>query len=366
MLLLIGKAWSFRLARTVWPRRASNGATALNDAGNGSPLFRFGVCADVQYVNADDDYNFQKTKVRRYRQSLEIFREAVEHWDSQGDVSFALVLGDILDGKSSALKTQGRCLDEVLEICQRWRGGEYWWVSGNHCHYAFSRPELYARLYQQIAGTSESKLYYDFCPHPSWRFISLDAYDVSLIGASSEANRLQAAALLAKHNPNNLETSGTWFDNLPRDLYRYVPYNGGIGEAQLAWFKDTLKDAKSKDQRCIVFCHQPALAPDKPQSVLWNSEVVRREMEKSGNVALWIAGHDHDGQFNYCQDSCTYHLVPPAPIECAVGEKAYGTIEVFSDRLQLSWTGREPSRPTMLPWGGTREMLLAAAEAPSK
>ena len=334
-------------------------------------LFRFGICADIQYVAADDDFNFQKTKVRRYRQSLEIFREAVEHWHGLEDVKFALVLGDILDGKTSIMKNQVSCLDEVLDICRRGassanRGGSfssaagmaYFPTLGNHDYYAFSRSELHARLYRHIPGTSTTKLYYDFSPHPAWRFISLDAYDVSLIGASSETHRLQAAELLSRHNPNDLNTVGTWFNNMPRDKYRFVPYNGGIGEVQLHWFAQTLADARQQKQRCIIFCHQPTLAPDKPQSVLWNSEAVRDVMKASGNVALWIAGHDHDGQFNQCEDA-VYHLVPPAPIECGVGEKAYGTIEVYEDKLQLSWTGREPGRPTLRPWGGTREMLLS-------
>lgn len=80
-------------------------------------------------------------------------------------------------------------------------------------------------------------------------------------------------------------------------------------------------------------------------------------MRAAGNVALWIAGHDHDGQYSKCVDS-VHHLIPPAPIECGVGEEAYGVLEVFRDRLQLAWVGREPSRPTVMPWAGTSFMHL--------
>ena len=82
-----------------------------------------------------------------------------------------------------------------------------------------------------------SKLYYDWSPAKNWRFISLDCYDVSLIGASSDANKQLAADLLAENNPNDLNAGGTWFNNLPFHKRRWVPYNGGVGEEQLQWFQ---------------------------------------------------------------------------------------------------------------------------------
>ena len=44
-----------------------------------------------------------------------------------------------------------------------------------------------------------------------------------------------------------------------------------------------------------------------------------------------------------------HHLVPPAPLECSEGQKAYGHIEVFEDRFDLVWTGKEPEN-SILPW----------------
>ena len=356
-------------------------------------LFDFGVCADVQYVDADDDFNFQKTKMRRYRQSLRILNEAVEHWRTgqESKVKFALLLGDILDGKANQLQSQEACFEQVSAVCKSASSISYYPTLGNHDYYCFSRPDLHARLFQTIPETSPTKLYYDFSPHPAWRIISLDAYDVSLIGASSSTHLDQARTLLAKENPNDLEVSGSWFNNLPRDKFRFVPYNGGLGELQLQWLEQTLADAKSKDQRCIIFAHQPVHAPDKPQSLIWNSEAVVDIMKVSayspsllfycssaytfpppsfpplfaphpspcqaaGNVRLWIAGHDHDGQYSCVGD--THHLVPPAPIECGPGERAFGTVAVYEDRIELRWVGRQPSRPTIDPWSGTRCMRI--------
>ena len=49
-------------------------------------------------------------------------------------------------------------------------------------------------------------------------------------------------------------------------------------------------DAARNGERVAVFSHQPVLAPEKPQSVIWNSESLMDVMAKHGNVRLWMAG----------------------------------------------------------------------------
>lgn len=63
-------------------------------------LFKFGIISDIQYVDVPDALNFQQTKLRKYRQSLEIFRKAVDGWISSSNIvemKFALILGVLLD-----------------------------------------------------------------------------------------------------------------------------------------------------------------------------------------------------------------------------------------------------------------------------
>ena len=63
-------------------------------------LFKFGIIADVQYVDAPDALNFNQVKLRKYRQSKSIYGKATECWSSLCNTSsnadgirFALVLG---------------------------------------------------------------------------------------------------------------------------------------------------------------------------------------------------------------------------------------------------------------------------------
>ena len=176
----------------------------------------------------------------------------------------------------------------------------------------------------------------------------MDSYDVSLIGYSSSDHLDLAKVILGKNNPNDLSVNGGWFKDLPREQFRYVPYNGGISTIQLNWLRDVLTKSEELEEKVVFFCHQPIYSPNKPQSVIWNSEDVLEVIHSFKNTCMWIAGHDHGGQ--YVQDKFgIHHIVPPAPLECALGESAFGDIEVFQDKFILNWTGKGPDK-SLLPW----------------
>lgn len=344
---------------------------ASDSALSPSSSFSFGICADIQYVEAEDGANFQKTKIRRYMQSIEIFKEAVNSWKDTDSISFGLLLGDMIDQKASTLKTQDSAWESIMDIIEPGinSGLDFHYVFGNHEHYSFSRQELYSKFLREREDCSPEKLYYSFKnAENSFKFIALDAYDSSIIGASTPETLQQAKDLLAEKNPNDLSINGGWFNNLPRESLRYVPYNGGIGPTQLSWLCNELESAKKEDLFCVIFCHQPIHAPKKPQSVLWNAEEVKRVIRSHGDnrVVMWLAGHDHDGQYEHevvldTEEGKTHsihHLVPPAPIECQVGETAYGHIDVIPDenKLVLNWKGRIPDSKYEFIW--PKEMTL--------
>ena len=113
---------------------------------------------------------------------------------------------------------------------------------------------------------------------------------------------LQAVSEMAEkdiqNNPNDLNIGGNWFNGLTYNMRRWVPYNGGISKEQIAWLDNVLKTSYELNEKVVIFCHQPVYAINKPQSVVWNSEVVLEIIRKYGNVVIWIAGHDHSGQVN--------------------------------------------------------------------
>lgn len=251
------------------------------------------------------------------------------------------------------MNIQHNCYAHFKEICEINSNIPHHLCYGNHCHYCFDRSELFQFLpiNKQLDHTNEkfiiggscnpAKLYYDWSPFPGWRFIVLDSYDVSLIGASSAENKKYAEELLYINNPNDLTMSGTWFNNLSKDKYRWVPYNGGIGKNQLKWLQNVLKESKRHEEKVIIFSHQPIFAETKSQSLIWNSEEVLDILWESNNVHMWMAGHDHDGQYSI-DGNGIHHIVPPAPIERGIDDSSYGHISVHENELLLHWNGYTP------------------------
>ena len=68
-----------------------------------------------------------------------------------------------------------------------------------------------------------------------------------------------AAALLRAENPNPvLDGPCDFFEGLEGPSLRFVPFNGGLGDAQLAWLAATLEEAG--DAPVVVFSHLPVFA----------------------------------------------------------------------------------------------------------
>lgn len=317
--------------------------------------FKFGFIGDIQYADHDDAFNFQNTHLRRYRQSLSIYKDAIENWN-KNNVKFSLVLGDQLDNLAQAKNMKTKCLNDFKSVSSTSEHILHY-SYGNHDYYCQSREDIMkhfgmikeenSHYHTSIGGNQKpSRLYYDFSPHEGWRFLNIDSYEVSLIGAVDDSMKEQAEEILSKNNPNDLNGSEGWFDNLPRDKYRFVPYNGGVSDKQLKWLENVLQKSKEMKEKCVIFCHNPILSPLKPQSVFWNAEEVLAIIRRHSNVVLWLAGHDHGGEYVYDDKSEMHMLVPPAPLECDKDELAFGHIAVNQKEgvLQVEWTGRLPRK----------------------
>jgi len=72
---------------------------AAGNASEHKPCFSFGAIADVQYADIENGTNFEKTAIRRFRQSPVILDKAVQAWNEE-QIAFIVQLGDLIDGKS--------------------------------------------------------------------------------------------------------------------------------------------------------------------------------------------------------------------------------------------------------------------------
>ena len=351
------KRVQLRAAALAIGASASGGVLALSvppsPRAASAPLFTFGIIADVQWADAEDGSNYDRTVVRHYRGAFRTLQRAVDWWRALPEPpSFIAQLGDIIDGVNVRLGQSAPALEAALSELRRAPCPSVNLV-GNHELYNFDRRALAAAGWLRH-GDRE---YYSFSPAAGWRVVVLDPYQLALIGhAQDDPRRLAAVELLRRKNPgvHPSGSGGAWFEGVRGYDRRFVPYNGGlggraaqlaachplsschpssapIGEEQLRWLRSELAAASAAGERVIVLCHvilEPRACGG--STMAWDYEEALeavRSGEAGGCVAAVLCGHDHSGKY-HCDDAGTPRARPP-PLDAArVGEPASGGVGV--------------------------------------
>jgi len=134
---------------------------------------------------------------------------------------------------------------------------------------------------------------------------------------------------------------------------RFVPYNGGFGKEQLAWFRKELVGAAGAGERVIVMSHV-IIHPEAccGTSMAWDYdealEVIRSE-GAAGCVAAVLCGHDHTGGY-YCDDDGVHHCTFVSPLNKGEDGSAFGLVHVGIDYIEI----RGPKIDDLLPTGKGR------------
>ena len=306
---------------------AAAAAAACND-GKNAPL-RFAVIADVQYADIDDAYNFSKTSKRMYRRSLRAFQLAVQSWNSvhaSKPISFVAQLGDLIDGQNKARGQSQGALDACMNIVAGSSISEWHHSVGNHELYNFPRSASH------VPWSRPGASYYMWRPHPRVVAVQLDAYEISTIGRSQDDSRTcEAWRILNAHNPNDCKAFGVdWKRGLKGLQKRHVPYNGGLGSAQLAWFRTIVAQARQDGDVCVVFSHLPTF-PDAAtdDTLLFDFEQALAVLrEYPSTVCAWFAGHQHAGGVSHDPSSGTLHYTLASPLE-SIEETCHAVVEIL-------------------------------------
>lgn len=294
------------------------------------PLLSFGVISDVQYADIPDGHSFLGVP-RYYRHSILVLQRAVKKWNDHQKLSFTVNFGDIVDGfcpKDQSLSA----VKKVASEFEKFNGPVYHMI-GNHCLYNLPREELLPLL---RIPSHDGCAYYDFSPIPGYRFVVLDAYDISAIGwPKDHPKTLEATRLLEEKNPNTDKNSPVGLQGLER---RFLMFNGAVGKGQLEWLDNVLQDATNLKQMVVICCHLP-LNPGASTSaaLLWNYDEVMDVIHRYKCVKVCFGGHDHKG--GYAVDSHgVHHRVFEAALECPPNTDAFGYVDVYEDRISLVGT----------------------------
>jgi len=206
-------------------------------------------------------------------------------------------------------------------------------------------------------------------PMPGWRLVFLDSYAHSVLGVDAHEEAFaRASEVLLKRNPNDWRTAGNWLQGLYALARRFVPYNGQLGETQLAWLRAELDEAQRVRERVVVFTHVPlcpgaasssCLVWDYPQALeVLAAHASSRNAGECGVVAVY-AGHDHKG--GYAVDGAgIHHVTLASPLEAA--SSVAHAVGVFSN-TGMTLVGKGAVEPRRLRWCVSTEDALKWREA---
>lgn len=304
----------------------------LASAQKEQPLFSFGVISDVQYADIPDGRSYIGIP-RYYRHSILVLQRAVQNWNHNQKLKFAINFGDIVDGfcpKDQSLNAVKKVVNEFNKF-----NAPVYHMIGNHCLYNLPRDKLLPLL--EIPSVDDHA-YYDFSPTPEYRFVVLDGYDISAIGwPQNHPSTLEALNFLREKNPNSEKNSPSGLAGVER---RFLMFNGAVGKQQLEWLDCILQEASKLKQKVVICCHLP-LDPvaSTHEALLWNYDEVMDVIHRYNCVKVCLAGHDHRG--GHSVDSCgIHHRVLEAALECPPGSDSFGYVNVYDDRLSLIGTDR--------------------------
>lgn len=269
-------------------------------------IFSFGLLADLQYAN-DDPY-----KNRYFRNSLQKLDRSIEIMNSH-NLEFVADLGDLINGDFDSF-------DPLLQHYKKCKS-QVFFTLGNHEY------EVEDSLKDQVKSKIgiQGKTYYSFTIKHI-RFIFLDGNTVSTYASVPGSEQYLRAEELIQ----NLRDSG---------MANARPWNGGIDQDQLEWLEYNLQEAKQKLEKVIIFCHFP-IYPANKYNLLNDSELLH-VTGRHDHVIAWFNGHNHGGNYGY---NTGVHFVTLQGMVETPDDLACCIIDVFSDRLELTGYGREPSR----------------------
>lgn len=295
-----------KFLKLTLPLALSSELRAFGGGQKSEPL-RFGVIADPQYADKDTRGN------RHYRQSLVKLEAAVQDLNTH-PLDFVVTLGDVIDEDYASFS-------EIMPRYAKLKAKHYK-VFGNH---DFEVDDKDKGSVAQAMGMPDEG-YYSLVQR-GWRLIFLDGTEVSTFRYPSDDPRTQKAELQRK----KLKQAGK---------RQAVSWNGGMSDTQMAWLKQQLDAAKAANERVVVFNHFPVL-PMGDSHNLWNAEELVELLDQYDQVAAYMNGHNHKG--NYLEKNDTHFLNFKGMVENPV-ESAYALVTCFTDRIEVEGYGLEPDR----------------------
>ena len=280
-----------------------------------SPEISFGVMADCQFDSRAEDFEGTiRGSDKRFRNCYSLspgkLEEAVEEFNRH-DLEFTVHLGDFIDRNLSDA-------DRLHGITERMRA-PLWHVLGNH--------EFWHKDTEVQAVLDKYNMEYKYYSRRKTgsRFIVLDTCDLGVLEHKEGSLEWRVGRLLL----NKMRLEGA---------IQAYHWNGGLGDQQLEWLDGELTDAANADEKAILFAHHPVFPPSALNAL--NRNEILNMIDSYDNVAAFINGHDHGGDFGI-RGGVPYITMPGM---LSGDSNAYGVAHLYKDRLEIEGYGRVEDR----------------------
>ncbi|MCK9420976.1 MAG: metallophosphoesterase [Bacteroidales bacterium] len=269
----------------------------------GQKTITIGIFTDNQYCNC------AVTGVRNYPASLAKLDSVIRFFNNS-KVDAIFHLGDMIDNNFSSY-------DSVIP-CYRKSAIPVNFVLGNH-DYAVRENQkekilpllgLSSGYYQKIVG--------------NWEFIVLNGDDLSFFGPQDKIQKQEINSLLTE-----------LMSGLRKN---FMPWNGGISQFQMNWFKAQLREAQQAGRNVIVICHFPVYPLSSYN--LWNDRELISLLTRYSCIKAYFNGHYHPGNYGFYKG---IHFVNFSGMVNTT-ESAYALVTLTSDSILIKGFGREPDR----------------------
>ena len=312
-----------------------------------NPIISFGLITDIQYADADDALNYRKDKIRFYRNSINLVKQAVESWHEELDENrfkFIIQLGDLIDGKSAGYRDNA--LNLVLNLLKsdfkiKVPDFQLYHIWGNHEFYNYKRSEIgstelnSARLLNPLATAN----YYKINLSDRLKLICLDFYDFSVIGFDQDSEiYIEALKVLRRYNKSEDLNKSESLDGLEK---RFTALNGALGVEQMKWLRDELVSLKELNKKAIICGHIPVhVKTTTLTGLVWNyEEILDLFSEYSTVIIAYLAGHEHSGGYFKDDETNIHYLTVPAILEAPSNTNSYATVKVYDNLVSIEGVG---------------------------
>jgi len=281
---------------------AGRAGAAPSDA----PDLTFGVTADPQYADANP------ADTRFYRNSLEKLEHAVADLNTK-PLEFTVTLGDLIDRDFKSFSS-------VMPIYAKLKAPHFP-ICGNHDFSVADEDKG-----KVLGAMGLEKAYYSQVIK-GWRFVFLDGTDISIWRYPTADPRTAEARAMKEELAKKYD----------REM---ASWNAAIGAKQMEWLEKELAAAKTAGQSVIIFNHYPVM-PAGDGHNLWNAEELVALIGKYDNVAAYMNGHKHSG--NYTKFGNCHYVNLKGMVETEA-KTAYASVKCFPDRIEIEGMGLEPAR----------------------